>query len=57
VITFGIINSYTIWTWRGVVLGNPTTSQITRYVEEWMNDHLEDMLVKKILDKLICVII
>jgi len=41
---YDIVKSYTIWTWHGEVLDNPATSQTTKYVEEWMNDPLEDMV-------------
>ncbi|WVZ21418.1 hypothetical protein V8G54_008740 [Vigna mungo] len=41
---FGIMRTYTIWTWHGEVLDQPATSRGTNYVEEWMNDHLEDMI-------------
>ncbi|WVZ12722.1 hypothetical protein V8G54_017252 [Vigna mungo] len=41
---FGIIRTYTVWTWHGEVLDQPTTSRETNYVEEWMCDHLEDMI-------------
>ena len=41
---FGIMRTYTVWTWHGEVLDQPTTSRGTNYVEEWMSDHLEDMI-------------
>jgi len=41
---FGIIRCYTLWTWQGEVLDKPTTSRGTNYVDDWMNDHLEDMV-------------
>ncbi|XP_027936218.1 uncharacterized protein LOC114191244 [Vigna unguiculata] len=41
---FGIMRSYTLWTWHGEVLDKPTTSRGTDYVDDWMNDHLEDMV-------------
>ncbi|WVZ19728.1 hypothetical protein V8G54_007050 [Vigna mungo] len=41
---FGITRTYTIWTWHGEVLDQPTTSRGTNYVEEWMIDHLENMI-------------
>ena len=41
---FGIMRSYTLWTWHGEVLDKPTTSQGTNYVDLWMDDHLEDMV-------------
>ena len=41
---FGIMRSYTLWTWHGEVLDKPTTSRGTNYVDDWMNDHLEDMV-------------
>ncbi|WVZ17334.1 hypothetical protein V8G54_010316 [Vigna mungo] len=41
---FGITRMYTVWTWHGEVLDQPMTSQGTNYVEEWMSDHLEDMI-------------
>ncbi|WVZ13479.1 hypothetical protein V8G54_011045 [Vigna mungo] len=42
--TCGIMRSYTIWTWHGEVPHKPTTSRGANYVEEWMSDHLEDMV-------------
>ncbi|WVZ13968.1 hypothetical protein V8G54_011534 [Vigna mungo] len=41
---FGITKSYTVWTWHGKILDQPMMSQGTNYVEEWMIDHLEDMI-------------
>jgi len=41
---FGIVRSYTLWTWHGEVLDKPMTSQGINYVNEWMSDHLEDMV-------------
>jgi len=41
---FGIMRSYTLWTWHGEVLDKPTTSRGIDYVDNWMNDHLEDMV-------------
>ncbi|WVZ20943.1 hypothetical protein V8G54_008265 [Vigna mungo] len=41
---FDIMRTYTVWTWHGEVLDQPTTSRETNYVEEWMSDHLEDMI-------------
>ncbi|WVZ22549.1 hypothetical protein V8G54_001093 [Vigna mungo] len=41
---FGIMRTYTVWTWHGEVLDQPTMSRGTNYVEEWMSDHLEDMI-------------
>ncbi|KAG2405345.1 uncharacterized protein HKW66_Vig0046000 [Vigna angularis] len=41
---YGIMRTYTVWTWHGEVLEQPTTSRGTNYVEEWMSDHLEDMI-------------
>jgi len=41
---FGIMRSYTIWTWHGEVLDKPTASRETDYVDDWMNDHLEEMV-------------
>ena len=41
---FGITRSYTVWTWHGEILDQPMTSRGTNYVEEWMTDHLEDMI-------------
>ncbi|WVZ17517.1 hypothetical protein V8G54_010499 [Vigna mungo] len=41
---FGITRMYTVWTWHGEVLDQPMTSRGTNYVEEWMSDHLEDMI-------------
>ncbi|WVZ08611.1 hypothetical protein V8G54_021957 [Vigna mungo] len=36
--------TYTVWTWHGEVLDQPMTSRGTNYVEEWMSDHLVDMI-------------
>ncbi|WVZ17031.1 hypothetical protein V8G54_010013 [Vigna mungo] len=41
---FGIMRTYTVWTWHREVLDQPTTSRGTNYVDEWMSDHLEDMI-------------
>ncbi|WVZ05731.1 hypothetical protein V8G54_019077 [Vigna mungo] len=41
---FGIIRTYTVWTWHREVLDQPTTLRGTNYVDEWMSDHLEDMI-------------
>ncbi|WVY97894.1 hypothetical protein V8G54_030045 [Vigna mungo] len=41
---FTITRTYTIWTWHGEVLDQPMTLRGTNYVEEWMSDHLEDMI-------------
>ncbi|WVZ04974.1 hypothetical protein V8G54_018320 [Vigna mungo] len=41
---FGITKSYTVGTWHGEILDQPMTSRGTNYVEEWMTDHLEDMI-------------
>ncbi|WVY94595.1 hypothetical protein V8G54_033683 [Vigna mungo] len=41
---FGIMRTYNVWTWHGEVLDQPMTSRGTNYVEEWMSDHLEDMI-------------
>ena len=38
------MRSYTLWTWHGEVLDKPITSQGTNCVNDWMNDHLEDMV-------------
>jgi len=31
---FGIMRSYTLWTWHGEVLDKPTTSRGTNYVDD-----------------------
>jgi len=41
---FGIMRSYTLWTWHGEVLDKPMTSRGRNYVDQWMGDHLEDMV-------------
>jgi len=41
---FGIMRSYTLWTWHGEVLEKPTTSRGIDYVNQWIDDHLEDMV-------------
>jgi len=38
------MRSYTLWTWHEEVLDKPTTSWWTDYVDQWMDDHLEDMV-------------
>nr|KYP43362.1 hypothetical protein KK1_035209 [Cajanus cajan] len=39
---FGIVKSYTIWTWRGEILDIPTMSTTENF--EGMDDNLEDMI-------------
>jgi len=38
------VRSYIVWTWHGEVLHKPTTSRGIHYVDEWMSDHLEDLV-------------
>ncbi|WVY97346.1 hypothetical protein V8G54_029497 [Vigna mungo] len=46
---YGIMRSYTVWTWNGEVLYKPTTLRGSDYVEEWTSDHLDEMLLKEML--------
>ena len=40
---YGIVKSYTIWTWHGEILDIPTTSTAEQF-DEGMDDNLEDMI-------------
>ncbi|KAL2347407.1 hypothetical protein Fmac_001407 [Flemingia macrophylla] len=40
---YGIVKSYTIWTWHGEILDIPTTSTAVQF-DEGMDDNLEDMI-------------
>ena len=40
---YGIVKSYTVWTWHGEVLDMPTTST-TQQFDEVMDDNLEEMI-------------
>ncbi|WVZ05866.1 hypothetical protein V8G54_019212 [Vigna mungo] len=41
---FSIMRTYTVWTWHEEVSDQPTTSRGMDYVEEWISDHLKDMI-------------
>ncbi|WVZ23283.1 hypothetical protein V8G54_001827 [Vigna mungo] len=42
---YGIMRSYTVWTWHGeVLLYKPTNLRGLDYVEEWKSDHLDEMV-------------
>ncbi|XP_047153067.1 uncharacterized protein LOC124824653 [Vigna umbellata] len=41
---YGIMGSYMVWTWQGEVLYKPITLRGSDYVDEWMSDHLDEMV-------------
>ncbi|WVY89748.1 hypothetical protein V8G54_035262 [Vigna mungo] len=41
---YGIMRSYTIWTWHGEVLYHPKMSRGSNYVDKWMSGYLEEMV-------------